>query len=249
MIITLPSNGSQKFHPENKASSFNIQLPRPLNLKGEGWEVGLVELSYTNSFHNLIDPYVIIGKASDLTVRDKIDLPTGTYQKSAEVLQHIQRAVTQSVESNQFSIAVDPISEITSILIRFNGFVQLSENLAGMLGFKQNKFEGFNKIYRSERAFDLSGGVYGIFVYCDLVEPVIVGHTMAPLLRIVPIEGKKEEYVTKTYDKIIYAPLSSKNTNSIKIDLKTDTGTNVPFAKGKTNCVLHIRQASEGLRQ
>jgi len=42
--IKLPSNGSKKEYPENKANSFKIRLPEPIRL-GPNWKVGLTSIS------------------------------------------------------------------------------------------------------------------------------------------------------------------------------------------------------------
>ena len=42
--IKLPSNGSKKEYPKNKANSFKIRLPEPIRL-GPNWKVGLTSIS------------------------------------------------------------------------------------------------------------------------------------------------------------------------------------------------------------
>ena len=43
--VSLPSNSSQPFFPENKPSSYKTKLAREIRLEGQ-WEVGLTEISY-----------------------------------------------------------------------------------------------------------------------------------------------------------------------------------------------------------
>ncbi|GFU86513.1 uncharacterized protein TNCV_4479491 [Trichonephila clavipes] len=50
--VTLPSDSSMHFFPENKISHFKTQLPSPVCLKGE-WEVGLSEIIYPHSWLNV----------------------------------------------------------------------------------------------------------------------------------------------------------------------------------------------------
>ncbi|GFU54458.1 uncharacterized protein TNCV_3024371 [Trichonephila clavipes] len=49
--VTLPSDSSMHFFPENKISHFKTQLPSPVCLNGE-WEVGLSEIIYPHSWLN-----------------------------------------------------------------------------------------------------------------------------------------------------------------------------------------------------
>lgn len=47
--VSLPSNNSLIYYPENTISSYTTQLPREINLNGE-WEVGLSEIVVPNHF-------------------------------------------------------------------------------------------------------------------------------------------------------------------------------------------------------
>ena len=46
--------------------------------------------------------------------------------------------------------------------------------------------------YTGDRVVDLQRGFYSLFVYCDIVEDVAVGDVIAPLLRILNIDGKDD---------------------------------------------------------
>ncbi|GFW01825.1 uncharacterized transposon-derived protein F54H12.3 [Trichonephila clavipes] len=46
-----------------------------------------------------------------------------------------------------------------------------------------------------------------MYAYCDLVEPQIVGHTQAPLLKIIKVEGKDGEVVNAHYTRPHYVPV------------------------------------------
>ena len=51
--LTLPSNSSaDAFDKKNTQSEFQIQLPEPIELKGD-WEVGLAEIQYPSSWYNI----------------------------------------------------------------------------------------------------------------------------------------------------------------------------------------------------
>ncbi len=79
-------------------------------------------------------------------------------------------------------------------------------------------------------------------MYCDLVEHRIVGDSKVQLLRVVPVEGKGGEVVTKEYKHMHYLPLMRKNFETVTIDIRKDTGESVPFNKGKVNVTLHFRR-------
>ena len=92
-------------------------------------------------------------------------------------------------------------------------------------------------------ASDLHGSKT-IYVYCDIVEPQIVGDTNAKLIRSVPVEGKMGDVITKTLTNIQYVPVQTKSFEDIEIILRDDTGKPVPFERGNVLVTLHFRQKS-----
>ena len=50
--VTLPSNSSVEYFPDNKTSNFVTKLSRTLQLDGE-WEVGLAEIDYPHTWYNI----------------------------------------------------------------------------------------------------------------------------------------------------------------------------------------------------
>ena len=50
--VTLPSNSSMEYFPDNKTSNFVTKLSRTLQSDGE-WEVGLAEIDYPHTWYNI----------------------------------------------------------------------------------------------------------------------------------------------------------------------------------------------------
>jgi len=78
-------------------------------------------------------------------------------------------------------------------------------------------------------------------VYTDIIEPRVVGDTLAPLLRLVP-RGTYGEDSVETFKNIEYIPLRTKYFSTIEIDIRDDTGRPIPFERGKVVVTLHFRQ-------
>ena len=87
---------------------------------------------------------------------------------------------------------------------------------------------------------DVNQGFYSLYVYCNLIEPRIIGDSEVPLLRIVPVEGHSGKMITKPYENIQYVPMLQKHFRTIEIDKKKDTGQRVPFELGKLVVTLHF---------
>ena len=63
-----------------------------------------------------------------------------------------------------------------------------------------------------------------IYVYCDIVEPQVVGDVSAQLLRSIPVQGKFGDIISETFVNIQYAPMLRKSFEDVEILLRGDTG-------------------------
>jgi len=65
--VTLPSNGSKKFFPENNTNSYKNQLAREIRVDGD-WEVALTEIHYpqtTKSLENVGKIQILVFRFDD----------------------------------------------------------------------------------------------------------------------------------------------------------------------------------------
>jgi hypothetical protein len=99
--------------------------------------------------------------------------------------------------------------------------------------------------YVSDWVVDVKKGLNSLYVYCPLVEPRMVGDAQVPLLRIVPVEGRDGEMITRVFDPIQYCPLLQRRFQTVEIDIRDDTGSIVPFERGRVVVTLHCRKRKE----
>ena len=108
-----------------------------------------------------------------------------------------------------------------------------------MLGFvKTGPFSTGDR--KSEYPADIEYGIHNLYVYCDLFQPVAVGNTKVPLLRIVPIQ--KRPIVTTSYGKVFYYPVMRKIFGAVEINIKGDTVKIIPFIGGKSFVTHHFHK-------
>ena len=118
-------------------------------------------------------------------------------------------------------------------------WIQFADEMSDVLGLEHKYYTGTTVApYRH----DISHGFHSLFVYCNVREPQIVGDSYVPLLRTVAIKGAHGEYVTKTYGEPHYVPVNTDELSVIEMNIKDDTGQDVPFIDGKVVCKLHFRQ-------
>ena len=116
----------------------------------------------------------------------------------------------------------------------------LNAGVARLLGFSGRKSFKTTGLHTAEHSSPL-GELSPIYIYCDLIEPRIVGHVMAPLLGVVSHQDTTSKEVTKRYEKLQYHPVIKKNFNNIHISLRDDQGDFIPFEQGKVIVTIHLR--------
>ena len=245
MYVTLPSNSSMKYFPDNKLTNYTTRLPETLNLgQGGSWEVGLSEIQYPHNWNNTIDIY-----AYNMTLyRDMSHysatnhwLDPGFYSTISEIVKIFNKKLKLFCK-----IIWDKIESRVIFEIKENHRILLSKHLSEIMGVPQNiratsKTEG--RVYRGKRVLNTLPDLTSLYVYCDLVQHQIVGDSKVPLLRIVPVKGKGGDIVTHTYENIQYVPVKGGDIFSIEIDIRDDTGKNVSFGSGRVLAILHLRKS------
>jgi hypothetical protein len=106
-----------------------------------------------------------------------------------------------------------------------------------MLGFRRAIFPHEDHI--ADWVDDVSRGEHSLYVYCPLVEQRLVGDAQVPLLRIVPMEGRYAEMVTRDFDLVQYCHLVLRRFQTVEIDIRGDTGVKIPFERGPVVVTLH----------
>jgi len=137
--------------------------------------------------------------------------------------------------------------EMGRVVLQNNGDynVHFNRTLMDKLGFVDMPVLGFERgRHIAENPGDMAEQtVPTLFVYCDILEHVVIGDVMAPLLHMVDMKCKR------TYGKMLetpaaplYIPLQKKHFDTIEINIMTDTGEPVHFAEGKTVTVLEFKR-------
>ena len=62
-----------------------------------------------------------------------------------------------------------------------------------------------------------------------------------PLPRIVPIEGKHGDVLSKSFHNVRYIPVLHKEFTTIEIYIRDEAGWHVPFGRGRVTATLHFR--------
>ena len=120
--------------------------------------------------------------------------------------------------------------------------VEFSDALAHTLGYSAGtRYQPRNVGHTATRTINLSSVIVPtLYVYCDILEHVVVGDIMDPLLRIVNMEVTRS-HASCIMNPPLFVPVQKKNFDTIEINIKTDTGEPVPFMDGKSVVVLEFK--------
>ena len=271
--LTLPSNSSMNYYPDNTLAHYTTVLAQDVDLSGR-WEVGLSEIQYPYSWHNMNNyaGWLIVHKDRQTK---KMDLPPGQYDTPEQLIAGLNQLfspapppytarnmtqeppVTLEVTLGQpitynlgdqepkVTFVYHKVSQKATIQVHEECQIELSPTLQRMLGMHEAYLSKGS--HQGVHVVDVNQGFYSLYVYCNLIEPWLVGDSRAPLLCIVPIEGHGGQMITKTYQHIHYLPLLQKHFRTIEIDIKKDTGERVPFELGKLVVTLHFRKQKPNL--
>ena len=133
-------------------------------------------------------------------------------------------------------IANDPENNLFSI--------RMSPHIQYMLGFKHQVYR-ISDTFKEEAAFppDLRAGIDSLFVYCDIIEPQIIGNNRAQVLRIVPVTGDYGSVIDKVFIAPHYVSVLNKNFSSIHVSIKTDQNRLFQFTSGKCIVKFHFKKS------
>ncbi len=261
IYLTLPSNTMD--FPTNTPAEFRVTLPNSLDLNGE-WELGLVEIQYPHSWNNLQggtdtpnqDNWILINmQPSYYNGVIEVYVPAGSYSDVDTLIMAVREAMKnwkppQGTKSKSFDLSrlfmISYDKTYRRVKIKLNptaikGSV-LSQNLQYIFGFGGRWSRAFTKsVNYANYPVDLSSGFNTLYVYCDLVQPQIVGNILASLIRTVPISGEFGETVDKVFLGPHYIPLRTKSFDTIEFSIRTDRNKPVLFNFGKVIVKVHLR--------
>ena len=262
--MTLPSNSSMTSHPENTVAQFTTVLTQPMELTGD-WEIALTEICCPATWYNITskEHWFELDNIHFSLPDDMYPSVKAVLDKMVELMKarpRFQDAEARLMNRNLTRNLMLTLTQRPNIILVYNKplnrvlFV-IPERQSMTLSPALMNALGFRSLSRPDNPLQLpSIGMIGQdkpglrlnpllgYVYCDLIEPVVVGDTKVPLLRTVIIDGSANQLINHIYTTPIYVPLQRKNFSTVEINIMSDTGEPVPFVSGKSLVVLHFRR-------
>lgn len=196
--------------------------------------MALVDFIYPHTWYNVRSDNNLFGFDLGEGEIEGRRVPPGCYETIPDLI----RAMTLVAFKNKIDFHYNSVTKRVKIITDETSKVILHDGLAELLGFEPGEYSGFQ---RSPFVADPKASFPVMYMYCDLVEPQIVGDVQAPLLKIITVDGKDGEIINARYARPFYLPVIRQHFQTIQMDLRLHSGALVPFERGKVFATVHFR--------
>lgn len=257
--VTLLSNSSTDIFPRNNTSSFTVRFQDKITLS-ENWFVGLVEIHYRYNFFNVTEENntlielehfenrrLLVNERSDEKEIYKnkgkyreVKIDPGVYSSIKELIADINHKCKTPLFTH---ISSTNRVEVNAESFRNYDAIFLQGKLAPQLGFRPSQ-----NILIHDKSPDPASLHFGVpeqmMIYIDIIEPQIIGHEKAQVIKTVRVGGEiKKEFGAECYSEfqnIHYVPVLRKEFETIEVNIRDYTGAHLPFCHGVLSMKLHF---------
>ena len=279
--MTLPSNSSSQFFPNNTMANFKTKLHAPVSLSGS-WECALVDINFPKTWFTInkdsaafkvscmrcegSDPEFVETITRPTEYMLQLKIPVGYYDDLEDLVKAINNAIFTAFaspvimwdkdgmskevnEPNYPKFRYNHLNKRTIVTLARNMSVEFNPILLTILGFtlEQNPLMNYtNELklsIRSAHVGDITCGIHSIYVYASILEHLIVGDKLVPLLRIVDATGPPGAMLYRSFDHLRYMPIQMKELDALELDIRDVYGEPILFESGTLVLTLHFRKS------
>ena len=247
--LVLPANSSPKTYPDNANNSYKVKLPRRLTLQSGEWEIALRSVHYRDNWKTVTNGVITVVRQSPSGTNRSYEcrVKSGRYYDPWSLLVEMRVALNgnQTTKGKVVLHYDETLDGLTMAFANGQWSASFSEELAHIWGLKSGEFYGSaSGVKRSGVPADPFAGYEFMYVYCSLVRPRVVGHSLVPLLMEVPVEtpGKLVKRVNVTPALPQYVPVENGDTDEIEIDIRRGDGEPFLFESGVVSVTVELRR-------
>jgi hypothetical protein len=241
--LTLPSDSSSKFYPENTTASFITRLCERIHLDGE-YEVGLCELIYPHSWYNFNNEADNIFLHFGENPKDCI-LDSGEYKNEQSLIATVNSKLNSDKNLFKATFVWNATTRKIQLFISEDYRpLYMSEDFKTLFGF--DKIGPYMKgTHNATHAFDINASMHYMYVYSDIATYTFVGDSKVPLLRVCYTEGEYGDMVRTIFTHPQYVSVAVSEFETVEININNELGKPVPFEFGKAVVTLHFRRKNK----
>ena len=240
--ITLPSNSSMDIFPDNTLTSFTTKLKSALQLEGR-YEVALTEIMFPVNWKFRKDGQIIV---TDLISKkfEKFDIRFYAFDSVQELFNSINDFMKK--KSIPIVFYYNKLTFKASLTIQVPWYIDFTDDIHKEFGFTLKSIQAMQNatsFHAINKIPDVLNPINSLYIYSDIVEHQFVGDEVAPLLRVVAVTGSNNygEIVNRIFTSPHYIPVSRNYIETIRLDIRDDTGEKIQFSPGKVLIKLHFK--------
>jgi len=235
-------------YPNNMTAQYVTKLPTRIELNGD-WSILLKEISTPLTFDNIPSDYytfTVKENKNETKIHMELAMQNGKYA----VIDELNRLVNQYDMNFQLKLNDQNHTRVRS-LVGGKYIFRPGEALSYLIGMGLEEVRDFTRgMYMATGPMKIPAvQIPNLYVYCNILQHVIVGDATAPLLRIV--NGGQDKIITKKtrmhvfLSTSIFVPVQRKSFDTIEIFILTNTGKPVPFNNigGKSYVVIEFKKS------
>jgi hypothetical protein len=266
-------SAAARISEENKTDNFHVQLPNPVQLQGtwemalseisfprswnnldgpkEGQPFGF------DTAQNCMELVFRDKTSAKKVTKIKLSIPPGHYEDIKTLLSVMETKSevhggtpeeTVRVRENfetWVKLKYEPLLNRVGIMVTNKLVcVRLSKHLKYMLGFDERDVSEFQQgTTLAKYAPDFRARVDNLHVFCDIVQPQIVGNMMLPLLRTVPVSGKFGDMVSMIFHSPHYVKVHQRSFSHLHVYISSGSNNKLKFQYGKILVKIHFRKS------
>lgn len=251
-----------QIYPENKTSSFTVQLPEKISLNGK-WVLALAEIHYNYNFFNIShgNNGVSIHIHNESDSRDsehlnhivklynkKNHVEPGYYNKLSDVVSIINNHVKNIMRTDLDIISFNEVNARVTVnrknISQNISQIRFDDKLSIQMGFAPG--DNILHFENSPYAGNISFGIPDqMMIYTDIIEPSFIGHEKAYVLKIVNTQAKSVSFgdsCYKEFNDMHYMPIQKREFESISVNIRDYNGNYMPFLHGILTIKLHFKR-------
>ena len=256
--VTVTSNGSTKYFPDNTVGSFSNHLAEPIRLSDyAGWEVGLTEITFPT-----VRNHVVFSR-DDLICNVRMERSHNQGALSVVVrlrpfydavsFASMFKAAMKTSRLPNANLGIKVRVPYGKNLIMFEllpwFFVSFSEKVWKVLGL-DSKLATVSKYMlgnpdKNVKAYGMVNSraqCRSVWVYSNCCMYRIVSDVRVPLLRTVEIRDGETDVIHRVFTHPYYLPVSQSFLPSLEMYLRDNTGKPLDFFSGETVATLHFKR-------
>jgi hypothetical protein len=244
--MTIPSDSSVDYCPNNTVGRFVTKLPEHIRLEGD-YEMGLAEFIYPHSWYNVDNKdwkyWIAAVQKVEEKAFPKIFIQSGYYEDGSAFADELNRECHRAFDDLDIKFSYSETLGRFSLAVHLTGahLFGMSEDLQRYMGFGLRlreeifRHDGRSGIRRKSRT-----------------EPHVrllrrgVSHGRRrhknTAARVWNVTGKHGDVARYTYDQPHYVPVGRREFDTIEVAINNELGKPMSFEYGKSVVILHFRR-------